>query len=130
MMTGHGGVRGAMRAGLALTVVLSAALMGGCLISSNNTESMSGKKVSDATYNQIEPGVTTKQWVLGTLGEPTGKTTLENGEEIWKWAYARTKTSKGALLFVFGGSTTKVDAGTAYVQFRDGVVVKTWRTDG
>jgi outer membrane protein assembly factor BamE (lipoprotein component of BamABCDE complex) len=118
------------KGGIAAMVCAGALIMGGCLINSNNSESFTGKRVSNATYNQIEPGVTTKQWIIGTLGEPTERTTLENGEEIWKWSYTQTKSSRGSLLFVFGGTTTKTDAGSAYVQFRDNMVVKTWRTDG
>ena len=49
------------------------ASLGGCLISSNSHESYSGKFVSEPTFNRIEPGVTTRQWIMGTLGEPTQK---------------------------------------------------------
>jgi hypothetical protein len=66
--------------------------------------------------------------VLGTLGEPTSKTTLENGEELWKWQYSKVKESSGAVLFIFGGSSTSTEGGSSYVQMRDGVVTKAWRT--
>lgn len=108
-------------------LLTAAAALPGCLISSQSHETQSGTYVSEATFNQIQPGVTTRQWVLGTLGEPSLKTTLESGEELWKWSYCKTKQSSGSLLFVFGGSSTSSTLGAAYVQFKDGLVTKSWR---
>jgi hypothetical protein len=110
-------------------LVASVGTLSGCLISSRSRETQSGTFVSETTFNQIQPGVTTKQWVLGTLGEPSLKTPLENGEELWKWSYCKTRESSGSLLFVFGGSSTSSTMGAAYVQFKDGVVSKSWRAN-
>ena len=76
---------------------LAALSLSGCLISRHSHESVSGTEVSEQTFNRIEPGVTTRQWIIGTLGEPTLKTPLEDGSELWKWQYAKTKSSSGAL---------------------------------
>ncbi len=107
----------------------AAATLSGCLISSHSNESFTGTRVSDATFNRIEPGVTTQQWITGTLGEPSIKTKLEDGSELWKWQYAKVKSSSGAILFVFGGSSTSTQASAAYVQLKDGIVTKCWRAD-
>lgn len=118
-----------VRVALSCALLFAAGALPGCLISSRSSETQSGTYVSEATFNQIEPGVTTKQWVLGTLGEPSLKTTLENGEELWKWSYCKTKQSSGSLLFVFGGSSTSSTMGAAYVQFKDGIATKSWRSN-
>ncbi len=110
-------------------LVASVGALSGCLISSHSAESFTGTKVSDATFNQIEPGVTTEKWIRGTLGEPTLKTKLEDGSDLWKWQYSKVKSSGGAILFVFGGSSTSTTAGAAYVQMKDGIVTKRWRAD-
>jgi outer membrane protein assembly factor BamE (lipoprotein component of BamABCDE complex) len=110
-------------------LISSAATLPGCLISSHSDESLSGTYVSEPTFNRIEPGVTTRQWVLGSLGEPTLKTKLEDGGELWKWQYSKTKQSSGAVLFLFGGSSKSSTTGAAYVQFKDDVVTRSWRTD-
>ena len=115
-----------------LVSTLAVALMlplTGCLITSRNHEDLTGTEVNDATFNRIEPGTTTRQWILGTLGQPTTQTTLEDGSELWKWSFARTRSSSGSLLFVFGGSSSTVSSGSAYVQMKDGVVTKAWRTE-
>jgi hypothetical protein len=104
-----------------------AAALPGCLISSHSNESFSGTYVSEGTFGHIEPGVTTRQWLLGSLGEPTTRTQLESGQELWKWSFTKTKASSGAILFVFGGSSRSETAGAAYVQMKDGIVTKAWR---
>ncbi len=112
-----------------LAAGLLATSMGGCLIGSNERESFTGKEVSAATFNRIEPGVTTADWVQGTLGEPTSKSTLADGTEILKWSYSKTKASTGTVLFIFGGSSSKTTAGSAYVEIKNGIVTRAWRTD-
>jgi hypothetical protein len=119
---------GGSRAGIAAMLLGIAAFTPGCLISQHSDERYTGTYVSEPTFSQIQVGSTTKAWVLGTLGEPTSKTTLENGEELWKWQYSKVKESSGAVLFIFGGSSTSTEGGSAYVQMRDGVVTKAWRT--
>ena len=114
---------------IVLSVCLMATAMGGCLIGSSDTETSTGKEISKATFNKIEPGVTTKQWIEATLGEPTGKSTLDDGTDVWKWSYARVKSSSGSVLFLFGGSSTKATSGSAYVEMKDGLVTRAWRTD-
>ena len=102
----------------------------GCLVSSQSNETYTGTQVSDETFGQIQTGVTNKQWVLGTLGEPTQKTTLDDGGELWKWSYSKTKSSSGAILFIFGGSSKTTTASAAYVQFdQNGVVTRAWRAE-
>lgn len=114
---------------LPVAIALLCAPMSGCLITSRNHEDFTGTEISDATFNRIEPGTTTRQWILATLGQPTTQTTLEDGSEIWKWTYSRTRSSSGSLLFVFGGSSSTVTGGSAYVQMKDGIVTKSWRTE-
>src|SRR4051794_3082822 len=41
----------------------------GCLVTSTNNETRSGKYVADTTFDQIRPGKTSAAWVKATLGE-------------------------------------------------------------
>jgi len=116
-----------VKVGLVAAIVLGMAPMQGCLISSSSNESYSGTYVSPETFGQVKPGETTQQWLLGTLGEPTQKTTLESGEELWKWSYSKVKQSSGAVFLIFGGSSNTTTGGAAYAQLKDGVVTKAWR---
>jgi hypothetical protein len=108
----------------------SSILIPGCLVSSQSNETFTGTQVSESTFGQIQTGATTKQWVLGSLGDPTQKTTLDDGGELWKWSYTKTKSSSGAILFIFGGESKTTTGGAAYVEFGpDGIVRRAWRAD-
>jgi len=106
-----------------------AVLLPGCLINSRTAERSSGTYISENTLGQIEPGVTSKAWVLGALGEPTKKTTLEDGSELWKWEYSRTRESHGGVLFLINRSSSTESGGAAYVEMRGGVVTKAWKSN-
>jgi outer membrane protein assembly factor BamE (lipoprotein component of BamABCDE complex) len=99
----------------------------GCLVSSNTTSHQSGNYVSDATFAQVEPGKTTAAWVKATMGPPTSIAHV-NDMEIWRYTYTQHQDSSGAVFLVFGGHSETQTDHTAFVQIKDGVVVKAWRS--
>ena len=99
----------------------------GCLVSSNSSSQESGNYVSDATFSQVEPGKTTAAWVRATMGPPTSIAHV-NDQEIWRYTYTQRKDSSGAVFLVFGGHSETETDHTAFVQIKDGVVVKAWRS--
>jgi hypothetical protein len=99
----------------------------GCLISSNTSQTRSGNYVPETAFDRIEPKKTTQAWVKAVLGEPSSKEQAD-GDEIWKYSYTERKESSGAIFLIFGGHDEKEQAHTAYVEFKDGVVVNTWRS--
>jgi len=98
----------------------------GCIINTGSHSEQSGKYVSQQSFEQISPGKS-KEFVLAVLGEPTSKTPLSDGTEIWKWRYRQTKKSSGSVLFVFNGDTTTETDTATYVVFKGDVVSQTWR---
>ena len=88
---------------------------------------MRGEYVGPSTYNQIEVGSTTDEWLLAALGEPSNKSRLADGRELWKWGYTKTRESRSAVFLIFGGASSHVSAGATCVELCDGVVVKKWR---
>jgi outer membrane protein assembly factor BamE (lipoprotein component of BamABCDE complex) len=102
------------------------AALPGCLVTGSSESKRSGNYVAESTFSQIKPGVTTVGWVQATLGEPTSKSTAD-GDEIWKYAYTERTDNSGAVFLIFGGSNSQETTGTAYVEFRNGVVVNKWR---
>jgi len=108
-------------------MMMLAALAGGCLVSSTSNQHISGNYVPENTFDRIEPGKTTQDWVKATLGEPSTKQPADGSSEIWKYSYTEEKESTGAIFLIFGGSDKKQFQRTAYVQFKDGVVTSKWR---
>ena len=114
--------------GTAALAALMLVLGTGCLVSSSKRQTQSGNYVPEATFDQIEPGNTTSAWVRATLGEPSDRTRVDDAVEVWKWTYNQKKESSGAIFLIFGGSETKESTGHAFVEFKDGVVTRKWRT--
>jgi hypothetical protein len=98
----------------------------GCLVSSDTQQTHAGVNVPETTFAQIQPGKTTVGWVQATLGEPTSKTNAD-GDVVWKYTYTERTDSSGALFLIFGGHSSTESSKTAYVEFKDGVVVNKWR---
>lgn len=108
-------------------VVGCVAALGGCLVSSSNNTSITGAYVSPASYDQVEAGTTKMDWVEGAFGAPTSKTTLADGQELWRWTYTKTKDGHGSVLFIFGGSDHTETIGHVNIQCKDGLVLQKWR---
>jgi outer membrane protein assembly factor BamE (lipoprotein component of BamABCDE complex) len=103
-------------------------LLGGCLVSANSKQKVTGNYVPESTFEKIEPGKTTAAWVQATLGEPSSKDKVEGGRtEVWKYSYTEEKESSGAVFLLFGGSDRKEQKRIAYVELKDGIVTRKWR---
>lgn len=113
---------------LSAVVVAAIALTSvGCLVTTGSTTKRQGNYVAQTTLDNIQPGKTSKAWIVATLGEPTGKTVLEPGHELWKYSYKETHESGGAIFLLYAGGNSKVTDGTVFVELTDGVVSKFWR---
>jgi len=113
---------------LLLTGLLASMLImtSGCVRSRSSIQT-TGRYIGDQTVARIEPGKTTREWVLAVMDEPTSKSRLENGVEIWKWSYQRVKTSSGSVLFLVAGSGRDETIRNVYVEFEGDIVRQVWR---
>lgn len=108
--------------------LLATLVAGGCLVTSHSNQSRSGKYVSDATMKQIQPGQTTSSWVLATLGPPSVDERLEDGTHIYKYNYTERTDSSGTVFLLFAGNDVKEKAGTVYIEVKNGIVTRAWRS--
>ena len=115
------------RTGLAPALLLACLPLAGCVVidSDSHTET-SGTQISPTTLAQVEPGKSA-DFVLALLGEPSSRTTLADGTEIWKWTYRETRRSGGHILFVIDSDSTRETTLTSYVELCNGLVVKAWQ---
>lgn len=88
-----------------------------------------GVFVSEKLLERVAIGKTGADWLTAVLGEPTGKATLDDGSEIWKWSY-RPLEQEASVVSVFGGGEQeepKLQPSTSFVRLKDKVVVEKWR---
>lgn len=87
-----------------------------------------GTYVSEGLFGRILVGNTKPDWILAVIGEPDIRAPLDDGTEIWRWAY-RPVQQQGSLLSVFGSNKDepKLQTVTCYVRLDKGVVIEKWR---
>ena len=110
-----------------VAVIAGMAAASGCLIHSTSRTEYSGRYIGSATYDRVEEGKSTAEYVLATLGEPTKRSPLSDGTEVWKWEYRRTHSSSGSVFLLYGGSGRSENEGAVFVEVKDGVAAKKWR---
>ncbi|MGH7131117.1 MAG: outer membrane protein assembly factor BamE domain-containing protein [Phycisphaerales bacterium] len=108
-------------------LTLSTLTLGGCLIGSGSSDTVTGTYIGRETLAQMKPGETKEDFVVATLGQPSSKASLSDGSQLWKYNYSRTKRS-GAYVFVLltAGSKEQTVA-TTFVELKDGVVSRAWQ---
>ncbi len=115
-------------AGPLAACILVAALSACSIIESDKHTSFTGNYVPADALSQIKVGESTPSYVEAVLGEPTSRTDLEDGSAIWRWDYTETRSSDGSLFLVFDGESSTTKKRSTYVEFRDGVVARKWRS--
>jgi len=105
--------------------------LAGCLINSSSSVNETGRLVSDSTLQQIEPGKTTQEWLVATLGEPTSRSPVRSpgNVEILGYSHERVRRSSGSVFLLFGSSSTNTNRSTTFFEVTDGVVSRFW-TEG
>jgi hypothetical protein len=123
------GIAGPLRLGCLAGGIAAISLTAGCItvIDGDSSVSATGRYVAEGTMDQIKPGETTAQWVEAALGTPTTTITLDDGSEIWRWQWQRTRHNSTEVFLLIDSSGTRRTGGTAWVQIRDGIVVKKGR---
>lgn len=111
-----------------LAVIASAGLvMSGCLINSSSRTYQSGTYVGSGTLAQIEPGKTDQAFVLAALGPPSSQTSFGDGAELWKWQYARRRSSTGGVFLLVHSNSHNESRITTHMVMRDGIVERVWQ---
>lgn len=102
-------------------------LMTGCLVRSSSRTEYSGRFIGRETAKQIEPGKSKQDFVLAVLGEPTSKTPVSDGSEVWKWEYRKKEHSRGKVFLLVNADDHSETQGATYVVMRDCTVEKVWQ---
>lgn len=117
------GTGGAIR--LAGLLLLAAALPA-CLVSSKTRTETSGIPIGEQTLATVKPGMDGAE-VEQLLGPPTSRATFDDGTEIWRWTYRTQTTKTGQVFLLFGTEQTEESSGAVSVELKDGKVVRRWR---
>ena len=110
---------------LFVLLIIASVLMAGCVVSDSDVR-YSG--VESSQLRQIKKGVTTKDQLIGIVGEPSEENVTEDGAEILKYKCTTTKDNQ---LVIFPPPIViddkKETEHTIVFKIRDGVVQRHWR---
>ncbi len=111
-----------------VSLLCACGFAGGCFsaVSSRTIEPAGCAAHSDAV-KQVIPGKTTAEWLLATMGKPTGKAPSPEGTEIYKYEYTETVRNQLHLLLLPGAEETVKTRKTLCFEVRDGVIQRCWR---
>lgn len=114
---------------LLLSVIfLAGAFISGCAISHNShvSNSSSGFSTSNEQLNRVEPGVTTREWVIDNFGEPKREEHLQNGEEVLVYENVKHTCNSFSLFLLFSSHTSENTIETVSFKIKDGIVKSYW----
>lgn len=114
-----------MRLRTALTVLTRSAAaltLGGCI--SAQPPSQTGIRIGDATLEQFKAGVTTEDWLIAVLGEPTSQSEVKSIPNTKVFRYTLGEAA-GGLGAIFSGEASKNTA-TIYFIITEGIVTRFW----
>ncbi len=110
---------------LFMLLIIASILMAGCVVSDSDVR-YSG--VESSQLRQIKKGVTTKDQLIGIVGEPSEENVTEDGAEILKYKCTTTKDNQ---LVIFPPPIVIDDKKemehTIVFKIRDGIVQRHWR---
>jgi len=120
----------AASAGIIVLCVAFGFVLSGCISSRSDVSyGAKGPIVGGETLRQIKAGVTSKEWLLGTLGEPTSETQTPDGTEILKYVYTK-KVDSDLDVFIFLDFDDRREERTVlYFEIADGIVSRYWKEE-
>ena len=102
----------------------------GCLVTASNKSYETGTRVPAGTLGQVTPGETTTAWVIATLGEPTRRDQVDDGEgEILVYHHSETQTKRGSVFLVFKDTSRRKRTRSVYFETRNDIVQRYWIED-
>ena len=112
-----------------IIVLLTGAFPSGCMISHRSNESSdrsSGCAISRERLDRVEPGVTTKEWVIDNFGDPDREKHLQDGEDVMIYENTRHKSSHFSIFLIFNSHTSEDIKESVSFKIKDGIVKSYW----
>lgn len=68
-----------------------------------------------------------RTWVIALLGEPTTISELDDGTEVWKWAYRERGFNTSVVNVLGDDDKPTLPQVLTFVRMRDRTVIEKWR---
>jgi hypothetical protein len=112
-----------------VVIVLICLVTCGCIVSTENISKERGKKLKNSSIRRLEPGVTTKDWAISTLGTPTSRNKVDDSTELLKYEYSKTVNHELAIFLILGSESEKTTSESVCLEFKDDILARYWSED-
>ena len=111
-----------------LVVMVIFGLLNGCLIShhSHTTASSPYCTISKQDLDSVEPGITTKDWIIDTFGKPGRAKYLQDGEEVLIYGSKKRISHDFKIFLIFKTRSSEEIKETLTFRIKDGIVKSYW----
>jgi hypothetical protein len=80
----------------------------------------------EADASRLQLGVSNKDWVSTTFGNPSSKLSYADGTESWKYRNRAKKETEVGLFLIFSMDTEEERTETLTIEFTDALVTNYW----
>lgn len=84
-----------------LFIIFVCFVLTACIYNQHTNEQRTGTSVSSQKVAMVEPGKTTKQWILANFGIPARTVSDKDGFEVFEYVSERTKKTHKSFIFLF-----------------------------
>jgi outer membrane protein assembly factor BamE (lipoprotein component of BamABCDE complex) len=106
-----------------ITIILISIAITACASISSTKIRSEGSKITKEQAEEIKPGVTTKNTITGTFGNPTKTDSKADGTEIFIYTYIEKKTPTYFGEFIVNERQSRVTTITLEITIKDGLVL-------
>src|SRR5690606_16884778 len=100
-------------------IIATLVLLAGC-----SSPPRTGVRIGDETLEQLEAGVTTREWLVALIGEPSSRSVVQGVENTEVYRYTLVEHKGGMLAGLIGGGSQS--SSVIYFILTDGVVTRYW----
>lgn len=102
-------------------------LVSGCMFTVDSSSRYRDGPLHDrATLNAIQPGRTTRDWLLDNLGPPSSSYTNDAGRTVLRYVSVEERDTEVAFLLLFAIDPSGEEIKTLHVEIQRGAVSSYW----
>ena len=101
--------------------------LGGCVfVVESDSHHRYGRLHGSASLEAIQPGVTSRVWVVENLGQPSSTYVNEAGNEVLRYLSVREQDTEVAFLFLFDIEVSEEEVRTLHIEIEEDAVKSFW----
>ena len=116
-----------IRFALSCATIATALALGGCVfVVESDSHYRYGRLHGSGSLDALQPGVTTRAWVVENLGQPSSSYFNDAGNEVLRYLTVREQDTEVAFLFLFDIEVSEEEVKTLHIEIEEDWVKSFW----